>query len=135
MRGCTAMLDAIGETIEHIANIHKYVEVPNKTMFIITTDGMENASHKYNYHNVKHLVEQKKELGWEFLFLGANIDAVATASKFGIQDDRAVNFHNDAKGVALNYECISEAVSSVRSCAPLGREWKKSIEKDYKKRK
>ena len=118
VRGCTAMLDAIGKTIEHITNIQKYIrkeDVPTKTMFIITTDGMENASKEYNYEMVKKLIQQKKELGWEFLFLGANIDAEVTANKFGIEKDRAVNFHNDSEGIALNYECISEAVSTIRS--------------------
>ena len=138
VRGCTAMLDAIGSTIEHISNIHKYIrkdDVPNKTMFIITTDGMENASHKYSYPDIKKLIEQKKELGWEFLFLGANIDAIDTAKKFGIEQERAVNYHNDAEGIALNYECLNEAVSAVRCSAPLNKEWKKAIEKDYKTRK
>lgn len=138
VRGCTAMLDAIGSTIEHITNIHKYIrkeDVPSKTMFIITTDGMENASHTYSYEDLKKRIEQKKELGWEFLFLGANIDAIDTAKKFGIEQERAVNYHNDAEGVALNYECLSEAISTVRCAAPLNKEWKKAIEKDYKTRK
>ena len=114
VRGCTALLDAIGSSIEHIATIHKYIrkeDVPSKTMFIITTDGMENASHQYTYAQIKKLIEQKKELGWEFLFLGANIDALETANKFGIEKDRAVNFHNDSEGIALNYECINVAVT------------------------
>ena len=137
VRGCTAMLDAIGKTIEHITNIHKYIrkeDVPTKTMFIITTDGMENASKEYNYEMVKKLIQQKKELGWEFLFLGANIDAEVTANKFGIEKDRAVNFHNDSEGIALNYECISEAVSTIRSSKVMSDSWKQRIDEDYKNR-
>ena len=138
VRGCTAMLDAIGTTIEHIAKIHKYIrkqDVPNKTLFVITTDGMENASHKYSYATVKQLIEQKKEFGWEFLFLGANIDAVKTASKFGIGKEYAANYHNDEQGVALNYECLSDAVSAVRSAKPLMKNWKSRIDEDYASRK
>ena len=137
VRGCTALLDAIGSTIEHISTIHKYIrkeDVPSKTMFIITTDGMENASHQYTYAQIKKLIEQKKELGWEFLFLGANIDALETANKFGIEKDRAVNFHNDSEGIALNYECINEAVTSIRACKTMSANWKDRIDKDYKNR-
>lgn len=138
VRGCTAMIDAIGSTIEHITNIHKYIrkeDVPSKTMFIITTDGMENASHKYSYEDVKKLIEQKKEVGWEFLFLGANIDAIDTAKKFGIQEDRAVNYHNDAKGIEVNYNCVNKAIKFLRSHAFINAEWAEEIDEDYKTRK
>ena len=136
--GCTALLDAIGDAVKHIGSIHKYArkeDVPEHTMFVITTDGMENASRRYSSDEVKKLIEAKKEAGWEFLFLGANIDAVETAKKFGIREDRAVNYHADAAGTALNYEVLSEAVSCVRASAPLGKGWKKRIAEDYEKRK
>ena len=138
VRGCTALLDAIGGAIHHIGNIHKYArpeDVPEHTMFVITTDGMENASRRYNSEKVKQMIErQKAKYGWEFLFLGANIDAVETASRFGIGADRAVNYQCDSEGTALNYEVVSEAISSVRCSAPLNADWKKRIDEDYKKR-
>ena len=138
VRGCTALLDAIGGAIHHIGNIHKYArseDVPEHTMFVITTDGMENASRRYNSEKVKQMIErQKAKYGWEFLFLGANIDAVETASQFGIGADRAVNYQCDSEGTALNYEVVSEAISSVRCSAPLNADWKKRIDEDYKKR-
>ena len=119
-------------------DVHKYArpeDVPEHTMFVITTDGMENASHRYNSEKVKQMIErQKAKYGWEFLFLGANIDAVETASKFGIGADRAVNYQCDSEGTALNYEVVSEAISSVRCSAPLSADWKKRIDEDYKKR-
>ena len=139
VRGCTALLDAIGGAIHHIGNIHKYArteDVPEHTMFIITTDGMENASHHYDSDKVKAMIERQKEkYGWEFLFLGANIDAVETAKHFGIKEDRAVNFHCDRKGTQLNYEVISEAICAVRQSAPLGAGWKNRIDEDFKSRK
>ena len=138
VRGCTALLDAIGGTIHHIGNIHKYArpeDVPEHTMFVITTDGMENASHHYSSDRVKQMIErQKSKYGWEFLFLGANIDAVETAGQFGINADRAVNYQCDSEGTALNYEVVSEAICAVRSSAPLGADWKKRIDEDYQKR-
>ena len=125
VRGCTALLDAIGGAIHHIGNIHKYArpeDVPEHTMFVITTDGMENASRRYDSEKVKQMIErQKAEYGWEFLFLGANIDG-------------AVNYQCDSEGTALNYEVVSEAISSVRCSAPLNADWKKRIDEDYKKR-
>ncbi len=137
--GCTALIDAIGGAIHHIGNVHKYAreeDVPEHTVFVITTDGMENASHRYNSDQVKQMVKRQKEkYGWEFLFLGANIDAVETAAHFGITEDRAVNFHNDSVGQRLNYEAVSEAMSCVRACAPLDAKWKDKIEKDFKNRK
>ncbi len=138
-RGCTALMDAIGGAIHHIGNVHKYAreeDRPEHTIFVITTDGMENASRHYTSDKVKSMVQRQKEkYGWEFLFLGANIDAVETAARFGINEDRAVNFCNDAQGQALNYSEVSEAVRIVRGCAPLGRGWKRKIEEDFKSRK
>ncbi len=136
--GCTALLDAIGDAVKHITTIHKYAraeDVPEHTMFVITTDGMENASHRYSSDEVKKLIERKKAEGWEFLFLGANIDAVETARKFGIREDRAVNYHADAAGTALNFEVVGEAVSRMRASLPLASSWKKRIDEDYKSRK
>ena len=136
--GCTALVDAIGGAIHHIGNVHKYAreeDRPEKTIFVITTDGMENASCQYTSDQVKAMVErQKAKYGWEFLFLGANIDAVETAAHFGIAEDRAVTFHNDRKGQALNYAEVSEAMCTVRAHAPLSREWKKNIEEDFQSR-
>ena len=138
-RGCTALLDAVGDAIQHIGNIHKYAreeDVPEHTLFIITTDGMENASRRYDYEMVRRMIERQKEkYGWEFLFLGANIDAVETAKHFGIGADRAVNYHSDHKGTQLNYEVLSEAVSAVRCSVPLGTNWKKRIDEDFNSRK
>ena len=138
VRGCTALLDAIGGAIHHIGNVHKYAraeDVPEHTMFVITTDGMENASRRYDSAKVKKMIERQKEKhGWEFLFLGANIDAVETAKNFGISEDRAVNYHSDSEGTQLNYEVLSEAICSVRCSAPLGTDWKKRIDVDYERR-
>ena len=138
VRGCTALLDAIGKAIHHIVNVHKYAreeDRPKKTLFVITTDGMENASREYTYDRLKAMIERQKEkYGWEFLFLGANIDAVSTARQFGIEEDRAVNYHCDSAGTALNYEVVSEAIRTVRACAPLSGDWKARIDEDYKKR-
>ena len=133
--GGTALIDAIGGAIHHIASVHKYAreeDRPEHTVFVITTDGMENASHRYSSDEVKAMVRKEKEqYGWEFLFLGANIDAVETAARFGIGRDRAVNFHSDSRGQALNYKVVSEAVCQVRCNAPLGADWKGEIEADF----
>ena len=138
VRGCTALLDAMGGAIHHIGNVHKYIreeDRPEKTLFIITTDGMENASRRYTYDRLRKLVERQKErYGWEFLFLGANIDAIATARRFGITEDRAVDYRCDREGTALNYEVVSDAICAVRACAPLDRSWKARIDEDTKKR-
>ena len=137
--GCTALLDAIGGAIYHIGNVHKYAreeDRPEHTLFVITTDGMENASRHYSSDRVKQMIErQKSRYGWEFLFLGANIDAVETAGHFGIDADRAVNYHSDSEGTALNYEVLSDAITTVRSAQPLGREWKQRIDEDYRRRR
>ena len=137
-RGCTALLDAVGGAIHHIGNIHKYArreDVPEKTMFIITTDGYENASRHYDYERVRRMIERQKEkYGWEFLFLGANIDAAKEAARFGIGTDRSVNYKCDKAGTALNYEVIGEAVCSVRAARPLSVDWKRRIDEDVQKR-
>ncbi len=140
VRGCTALLDAVGGAIHHIGNVHKYAreeDRPGKTLFIITTDGMENSSRQYTYEKVKAMIERQKSLyGWEFLFLGANIDAVAVAGKFGIGKDFATNYHSDREGTALNYEVLSETIHQVRTCSqPLSADWKSRIDADYRKRK
>lgn len=144
VRGCTALLDAIGGAVHHIGTVHKYCreeDRPEKTIFIITTDGMENSSHIYTYKKVKRMVERKKEkYGWEFLFLGANIDAIETAGRFGIQPSRAVNYECDSEGTQLNFQVVNETVCAARACTGSLSEyfddpiWKKAIEKDYKKR-
>ena len=138
VRGCTALLDAIGGAIHHIGNVHKYArteDVPEHTLFVITTDGMENASRRYDSERVKQMIErQKARHGWEFLFLGANIDAVETAGRFGIGADRAVNYRCDSRGTALNYDVISEAVSTIRCEEELSAGWKSRIEEDFENR-
>ena len=140
VRGCTALLDAVGSAIHHIGNVHKYAreeDRPEKTIFVITTDGMENASHTYSYARVKQMVERQKEkYGWEFLFLGANIDAIETAGRFGISADRAANYNSDHEGTTLQYEVMSDAVKAMRCCAaPIDAGWKKRIEEDFEKRR
>ena len=139
VRGCTALLDAVGGAIHHIGNVHKYArpeDRPERTLFIITTDGMENASRKYGYEKVKRMIERQKErYGWEFLFLGANMDAVSVAGRFGIAPERAVRFHCDEKGTELNYRVLSETIANVRCGAPMGASWKEEIERDYEERK
>ena len=138
VRGCTALLDAIGKSVRHIGNIHKYArpeDVPENTMFVIITDGMENASREFSGREIKKLIEkQKRKYGWEFLFIGANIDAIATARSYGISGDRAVNYHADSQGTNVVYESVSEAVTAVRSRKPLAASWKTSIKKDFEKR-
>ena len=138
VRGCTALLDAVGGAIHHIGNIHKYArrsDVPENTLFVITTDGMENASQRYTAEQVKDMIRrQTEQYGWEFLFLGANIDAVETAGHMGIAPERAVNYHSDSDGTRLNYEVLSQTISAVRSNAPLSADWKEKIEQDYQVR-
>ena len=137
VRGCTALIDAIGVTIGHIQDIHKYArpeDVPEHTMFVIMTDGLENASHIYSSSKVKKMIEKRKKDGWEFLFIGANIDAVETAGRFGIGSDRAVNYHADSKGTSVVYETVSRAVGAVRRRAPLKADWCEEIERDFNDR-
>jgi uncharacterized protein YegL len=139
VRGCTALLDAVGGAIHHIGNVHKYVreeDRPEKTLFVITTDGIENASRKYSYDRVKMMIQRQQEkYGWEFIFLGANIDAAKEAARFGISEDRAANYHADSKGTAVIYEAVSQAVCSVRACRPMTSDWRREVDEDYKKRK
>ena len=146
VRGCTALLDAIGGAIHHIGNVHKYAreeDVPEKTLFIITTDGMENASRTYSYDKVKQMIERQKEkCQWEFLFLGANIDAVSVAGRFGINSNRAVRYEHDEEGTRLNYEVMSKAVSYARKSSSArglsdfldDDDLLEPIREDYKKR-
>ena len=138
VRGCTALLDAIGGAISHIKDVRKRMpesERPEKTIFIITTDGMENASHMYSSDKVKQMIQRQQEkYGWEFLFLGANIDAIETANHFGINADKAANYQCDCEGTTLNYEVLNDAISAVRCNAALDSSWKKRIDKDYQKR-
>ena len=139
-----ALLNALGGAIHHIGNVHTYTKEedrPEKTLFIITTDGQENSSRRYTYKKVKHMVEKQKEkYGWEFLFLGANIDAIAEAERFGIKANRAVNYECDEEGTAINFKVLSKAVSRVieysyDDCEEmLDDSWKEEIEEDYKKR-
>ncbi|MBP3442310.1 MAG: VWA domain-containing protein [Clostridia bacterium] len=139
VRGCTALIDAIGLSIRHIANIHKYArpeDVPENTLFVITTDGMENASHQFSSDEVKRMIEKEKaKYGWEFIFIGANIDAVETAKQFGINSDRAVNYHADSKGTKVLYEAVSDAVCNVRCNAPMAANWSQNINNDFNSRK
>ena len=134
--GCTALLDAIGGAVRHIGHIHKYArpeDVPEHTVFVITTDGMENASRRYGSEEVKAMIEQAKEMhGWEFLFLAANIDAVETAAHIGISSDRAANYRSDGVGTALMYSVASEAVSAVRFSAPMPQGWARRLNRDAK---
>lgn len=138
VRGCTALIDAIGSSIHHIANIHKYAraeDVPQNTMFVIMTDGMENASKLYSSQKVKEMIEYEKEkYGWEFLFIGANIDAVETAGAFGINADRAVNYHADSQGTSIVYDAVEETICCMRACAPIADDWSDCIDEDYKNR-
>ena len=138
VRGTTALLDAVGGAIHHIGNIHKYArpeDVPGRTVFVITTDGLENASRRYDYDKVKHMItRQKEKYGWEFLFLGANMDAVTEAARFGIREDRAVRFRNDGEGIALNYRSVDRFMSAVRADVCPSTDWKAEIEADVRKR-
>ena len=139
VRGCTALLDAVGGAIHHIGNVHKYAreeDRPEKTLFVITTDGMENASRSYSYDRVRKMIgHEKQKYGWEFLFLGANIDAAREAARFGIGEDRAANYHADSQGTCVIYEAVSDAVCQLRQCAaPLSPDWKQKVDRDYQSR-
>ncbi len=128
--GCTALFDAIGDAICHISDVHKEMkDVPDKTLFVITTDGKENSSHEYSLKAIKSLIEAKKELGWEFIFLGANIDAIKVASDIGISRDRASNYHSDSHGTRCNYMVINEVISDVRNNKKIRDDWAKDIKK------
>ena len=136
--GCTALLDAVGGAIHHIGNIHKYAreeDRPERTVFIITTDGMENASRSYNYDKVRKMIQRQKEsYGWEFLFLGANIDAAKEAARFGINPDMAADYHADTKGTAVIYEAMNDAICCARKAKPMAGSWKRKVDADYKER-
>ena len=138
VRGCTALLDAVGRAIHHIGNVHKYAreeDRPEKTLFVITTDGMENASREYTYDRLKVMIERQKEkFGWEFIFLGANIDAVSTARRFGIDADHTADYHADRKGTAVIYEAVNNAVCDFRASRPMKSDWKRKVDEDYRKR-
>ncbi len=138
VRGNTALLDAVGKTIHKIGNAQKHTAEEERAvhvMFVITTDGMENASREFDYEKVRKMIEhQKSKYGWEFIFLGANIDAVATAESFGISKERATNYFADSAGTSLNYEVISETMSCVRASRPISANWAERIEEDFKKR-
>jgi uncharacterized protein YegL len=135
VRGSTALLDAVGMTLQKIINVQKMTaqgQKADKVLFVITTDGLENASREYSYAVIRQMIEHQKKLhNWEFIFLGANIDAVGTAAKFGIEEDRAANFHADSHGTKLNYEVISDAVSSLRANRTLDKKWKSKIDDDF----
>ncbi len=137
--GCTALIDAIGEAVEHIDTIHKYAreeDIPEHTIFVITTDGMENASKKFDSKTVKKMIEKKKKKqGWEFLFIGANIDAVETAAHFGIEKNRAVNYKADKKGTAVLYGAVGDAVCAMRAEACIDDSWSKDIAADFNSRR
>jgi len=139
--GCTALVDALGEAIHHITGIHRYArkeDVPEHTIFVITTDGMENASHRYSAGQVKQMIRHEQEkYGWEFIFLAANIDAVETAKSYGIDAKTAVNYMPDVCGTTMAFEAINLAVGSARSGARLNRDqgWRRSADRDYQKRK
>jgi len=142
VRGCTALLDAVGKTIKKISKVQKNTSDDyraEKVLFVITTDGMENASCEYSYDKIKSMVEkQKKKHNWEFIFLGANIDAIDVANRFGIARNRSQNFHNDSEGIALNYDVLSETVACYRA-APSGvsfsDNWGSRITDNFKSRK
>lgn len=136
--GCTALIDAIGGAIKHISSVHRYIrpeDVPEHTMFVITTDGLENSSHNYSSKEVKKMVREKEKEGWEFLFIGANIDSVETAQSFGISSDRAVNYNADSKGTEILYESVCAQVSNVRKNKSVSADWSRSINDDFNKRK
>lgn len=137
--GCTALLDAIGGAIHHIGNVHKYAreeDRPGRTLFVITTDGMENASRRYGARQIRDMIRRQQEkYGWEFLFLGANIDAVETAGRMGIRPERAVQYHCDSRGQEVNYQVLSETVAAFRCEGVIQEGWKEGIEADYRGRK
>ena len=137
VRGCTALIDAIGKTIDHISTIHKYAreeDIPEKTLFVIITDGLENASHHYCAESVRKTIKSKEKKGWEFLFIGANIDAVSTARTYGISEDNAVDYIADKKGSRVVYDSVCAAVGSVRSKGKMNGSWKCAINEDYENR-
>lgn len=139
VRGTTALLDAVGISINKIIRSTKNTKKEyqaDKVVFVIITDGMENDSREYNYSQIKSMIDQQKDrYNWEFIFLGANIDAVETASRFGIKEDRSANYHADSEGTQLNYKVVSELILNMRMDKQVDENWKKDIEEDYNKRK
>ena len=139
VRGSTALLDAVGFAIHHIGNVHRYArdeDRPENTLFVITTDGMENASRHYRYDEIKNMIErQKDKYGWEFIFLGANIDAAAEARRMGISASRAASYHADSAGTAMNFKVMCESVSDLRMNKMMRDDWKDEIDDDFKGRK
>ena len=138
VRGSTALLDAVGCAIHHIGNVHKYAreeDLPEKTLFVITTDGMENASRIYSYDKLKAMIEARKAQGWEFVFLGANIDAAKEAARFGIDADFAADYHADSKGTCAVYEAMNDVLCCTRAHQPIGASWKRKVDADFKSRK
>lgn len=136
--GCTALLDAIGSAIHHIKNVHKYAreeDRPGRTLFVITTDGMENASRTYSYADVQRMIRhEQKKYGWEFLFLGANMDAISAARSIGIDASRAVRYEADCQGTELNYKVLNETIESFRTGSSIRDGWSAPIMEDYRKR-
>ena len=136
--GSTALLDAIGRTIHKISNVQKNTAKDyraEKILFVIITDGEENASREYSAQKIRAMIErQKNRYGWEFIFLGANIDAVETAERFGIAPDRAQSYHSDSAGTELNYQVVSKAVSTFRETAAMPAQWSEEIAADFEKR-
>lgn len=136
VRGSTALLDAIGYSIDHIEKVHKYIrkeDCPDSVLFVITTDGMENASRKYTYNKIKDMIETKKKSGWQFIFMGANIDAVQEAGRFGINESMAVNYHADSIGTRKNFDALGKIVNRMMSC-PVMEESSIEEELDYVRR-
>ena len=136
--GTTALIDAMGAAIHHIRNVHKYIreeDIPEKTVFVIITDGQENDSHRYSSDEVKKMVNKQKETGWEFIFLGANIDAVETAKEYGIDMERTARFHNDKLGIKMNFSTISKAIAKFRLEDEFDDNCLFEIREDYESRK
>lgn len=138
VRGTTALLDAVGGAIEHVKKVHRFLgkaDAPEKVLFVITTDGLENASYRYSYETIKSLISQQQELGWEFIFLGANIDAYAEARRFGVKERNVSNFMHDDAGVDASYRSLNAALGSMRRQASIDKNWKDDVDNDYLKRK
>lgn len=139
VRGCTALLDAVGFAIHHIGNVHRYArdeDRPESTLFVITTDGMENASRHFRYEEIKKMIQrQQDKYGWEFMFLGANIDAAAEADRMGIRAERSANYHADGMGTAMNFKVMCQSVSDLRLNKAINEDWKNEIDQDFNSRK
>ncbi len=139
VRGCTALLDAIGQSIHFMGNVQKYAkdeDRASKVLFVITTDGYENSSKEYNYETIRKMIKRQKErYDWEFIFLGANIDAIETAERFGIDKDYASNYVADSRGTELNYQAMNMAVSLCRSEGKINKVWKEEVESDFRNRR